>query len=210
MKKQFLFLIILIIFLGIIIPKSYAGSVFTKKEEYVTDKTLPFFINIYSDSHDLKGDFEENEVVYSPQVHFFNKKMEDETPKIESEPFFVTAKRSKSVSMHKRETDAIELSTNYIHGKWDLKSGVTQEIISGNNQYCNYISFEPAYKLNENVSIFGGISHSITDNYDQTKLGFRLTPFNFKRIEFELSVSNYTKQFGSFRQKLNFSTNFKI
>ena len=210
MKKQVIILFIIILILNLFTPKAYSGSIFSKKEEYVTDKTLPFFINIYSDKHDVNGDFEEEEVVYSPQVHFFNKKIDDEKPKIESESFFVTAKCSKSVSMHKRETEAIELSTNYIHGKWDLKSGITQEIISGSNQYYNYLSFESAYKFNENLSIFGGVSHSITDNYDQTKLGFLLTPFNFKRIEFELSVSNYTKQFGSFRQKLNFATNFKI
>ena len=74
MKKRVLISIVLVLFSGTIIPKAYSSSIFTKEEEYFTDKTLPFFINIYSDSHDLKGDFDENEIVYTPQVHFFNKK----------------------------------------------------------------------------------------------------------------------------------------
>ena len=208
MKKFILIVIILLIS-----PMAYSHSIFSQpeEEEYTINKDIPFFINIFFDNkYDVKADFEEDKVVLNPQVHFFNKKLGEENITTETENFFISARRSKTVSINKKETDSIGLYANYAVGKWDLKSGVTQEAVSGANSYYNYIAFEPAYKINENLSVFGGLSHSITENFDQTKLGLRFTPFNFKRLEFELSVSNYTKQFGSYRQKLNFNTNFKI
>ncbi len=207
MKKFILIVIILLIS-----PMAYSHSVFSnsEEEEYTINKDIPFFIDIFSDKYDVKADFDEDKVVLTPQVRFFNKKLEEENTNTETENFFISARRSKTVSINKKETDSIGLYANYALGKWDLKSGVSQEIVSGANRYYNYIAFEPAYKINENFSVFGSLSHSISENIDQTKLGLRFTPFNFKRLEFELSVSNYTKQFGSYRQKLNFNTNFKL
>ena len=188
---------------------AFSHSIFQKQEEIQPDKTAPFFINIYANGNDVKSDFEEETVNYTPQIHFFNKKFTDNQPS-ENENFFISARRTTSVSQNKKASDTIEFMTNYNFGKWDLKSSLSQEAVSGINQYSNYFSFEPSYKLNENFSLFGGMSHSITDNYDQTKLGVKWTPIKFNRFEFKVSVSNYTKQFYNYRNKLNFETVFKI
>ena len=206
-------IVILVFILIITSPIAFSHSIFTKdkENEVVTDKTLPFFINIYSNSekYDVIGDFDENEVSYSPQVIFFNKKIDD-TQEETKNNFFVSAKHSTSVGMNKKESDTIEFITDYSLGKWNLKSGLSQETLSGSNTYSNYFSIEPTYKLNDRISLFGGVSHSITDKYDQTKFGVKWTPVKYNRFEFKLSVSNYTKQFYNYRNKLNFETIFKI
>ena len=206
--KKYVLLFIAIFF---IVQTAFAHSVLSKnEEEYVINKDIPFFINIIPNNDDLKYVFDEEQVAYTPQVHFFNKKPEENELSNEASAFFISAKRSKSVSLQKNKSDIIELSSNYNFSKWSIKSAVSQESVSGINRYQNFVSFEPRYKINDNLSLFGGLSHSITENYEQTKLGIAFTPFKFKRLEFELSVSNYTKYFGSYRQTLNFNTNFKI
>ena len=207
MKK----ILYLFIFIFAFAQMTFAHSVLSKnEEEYVINKDIPFFINIIPTNDDLRYDFDEEHILYNPQVHFFNKKMEESSFTESNAQFFISARRYKSVSAKKYQSDAVELKTNYKIGKWDLKGSLSQETISGLNKYFNYISFEPEYKLTKNISILGGISHSLSENYDQTKLGLKYTPLNFKRLEFEVSISNYTKQFGSYRQKLNFNTNLKI
>ena len=189
---------------------AFASSVFSKKEETVVDKTQPFFINIYEkNDYDVNGDFDEDTLVITPQVHFFNKKLDDMT-KEKEDNFFVTAKKSTDIDLYKSQVDTVELMSNYSSDRWDLTGGVYQEAVSGKNQYYNYITFEPSFKLNKSISIFGGMKHSLTDNHDQTSLGIKYTPIKFNRLEFKISVSNYTKQFYSYRNKLNFETIFKI
>lgn len=204
MKKLILILIILITTLP-----AHSHSIFQKNEEVQTDKSAPFFITIYSENDNTNNHFEEVPLTFNSQVHFFNKQFEPEKEKPENN-LFISAKRSSSVNQNKTQSDTIEFSTNYIYGKWDLKGGISQETISGKNQYSNYISFEPSYKLNDNFSLFGGVLHSINDNYDQTSFGIKYSPSKFERLSFRISVANYTKQFYSYRNKLKFETVFKI
>ena len=203
MKKIIFFLIILIT-----TTPAFSHSIFHKDEEIQINKTAPFFINIYANNDDTNLDFEEVKLNYNSQVHFLNKKIPTEEK--EENSLFISATRSSIVNQNKTQSDTIEFTTNYNLGKWDLKSGISQETISGINQYHNYISFEPSYKLNENFSLFGGMSHSITDNYDQTSFGIKYNSSKFQRLAFKIAVANYTKQFYSYRNKLKFETIFKI
>ena len=204
MKKLILSLIILIT-----TAPAFSHSIFHKDEEIQVNKSAPFLINIYSDHDDTTIDFEEVKLNYNSQVHFLNKKISTEEKKSKNN-LFISATRSSSVNQNKTQSDTIEFATNYNIGKWDLKSGIAQETVSGLNQYYNYISFEPTYKINDNLSLFGGISHAITDNYDQTSFGIQYTPTKFQRLIFKIGVANYTKQFSSYRNKLKFETIFKI
>lgn len=200
-------LIIVLIFFS---PHCFSNSVFTKKEEYVVNKEIPYFINIFSDDYDVRASFDEPQVYLNPQAKIFSKKSDEIKDTNSDDGFFVTVKRSQSVSNLKRQTDKIEFSTNHVYGNWRIKNNVAQETISGLNGYYNSISFEPEYKLNDSFSFFGGLSHSITSNFDQTKFGFKYIPFHLRWLEFEMSVSNYTKNFGSYKQNLNFGANLKI
>ena len=206
MKKETL--IIALIFL--LNSQAFAGSIFKKQETVEPDRTQPFFIKIYSDSNtDLEEDMVKPELAVNRQVHFYNKPFSLEDNKIESN-FFINAKRTVGVDLSKNYVDKVSLSSNRTFGKWDLEGSIYQETVYGKNTYGNYISFEPSYRINNNFSLFGGVSHSLTDNHDQTKLGIKWTPVKFDRLEFKLSVSNYTKQFYSYRNKLNFETVFKL
>ena len=206
MKKITLSLILIFL----LTSQSFAGSIFQKQEEIEADKTQPFFINIYSDNNiDVFGDFEEPELAANNQIHFYNRPYTIEQNE-SSDNFFITAKRSAKVDLSRNFVDTTGLISGRTFGKWDLSGSIYQEAISGSNSYNNYISFEPSYRINERFSLFGGVSHSLTDNHDQTKLGIKWTPVKFNRMEFKLSVSNYTKQFYSYRNKLNFETSLKI
>ena len=187
MKKLIIFLIILIT------TPAFSHSIFHEEEIIQTDRTAPFFINIYAQNDDTDIDFEEVQLNNNSQVHFLNKKIAEEEKKEENN-LFISAKRTTLVNQNKSESDIIEFSTNYNWGKWDFKSGISQETVSGINQYNNYISFEPKYKLNGNFSLFGGMSHSITDNYEQTSFGVIYTPYKFNRLSFKVGIANYTKQ----------------
>ena len=201
-------LIIALIFL--LTSQAYAGSIFKKQETVEPDRTQPFFIKIYSDTNtDLEDDIERPELATSHQIHFYNKPFCLEENKTEGS-FFINAKRTSEVDLNRNLVDKVALSSNRTFGKWNLEGSVYQETVFGKNTYGNYISFEPSYRINNNFSLFGGVSHSLTDNYDQTKLGIKWTPVKFNRLEFKLSVSNYTKQFYSYRNKLNFETVFKM
>ena len=189
---------------------AFGSSIFNKQENVEPDRTQPFFIKIYSDTNsDLEEDFEKPELATNHQVHFYNKPFSLKENKPENN-FFINAKRTTEVDLNKSYVDTVSLSTNRTFGRWTLEGSVYQETVSGKNTYSNYISFEPSYKINDKFSLFGGVSHSLTDNYDQTKLGIKWTPLKFNRLEFKLSVSNYTKQFYSYRNKLNFETVFKM
>lgn len=206
--KKFLILFLLLITSA---QPIFARSIFKSKEETYTDKTLPFFINIYSNNtEDVKSDFDELKLNFTPQILYFNKKIEKNKPP-KDDKFFVSAIRSKTVNNNFIEYDTVELMTNYKYGNWDFESSISQDTASGFNEYSNYISIKPIYRFNDNCSVFSEISHAITDKYDQTSLGIRFNPFKFKRVEFEVSVSNYTKQFyNNYRQKLKFNTIFKL
>lgn len=207
MKK----LILLFTFL-LLTQNVYAGnSIFSKKETVETDKTQPFFINIYSDNgYEVSEDFDSPVLATNQQIHFFNKKFEQELNNNSDDNFFVTARRTTDINLSKSQTEKVELMSNYRYKKWDLSGGVSQETTSGKNIYSNYISFEPAYRFNDRITFFGGMSHSLTDNYEQTSLGIKYSPLKFDRLEFKFKVSNYTKQYSSYRNKFNFETIFKI
>lgn len=202
---------ILILFLILISTQTaFSRSIFAKEDDFEVDKTQPFFINIYAkNDYDVNGDFEENILSITPQVQIFSQKIEENTDN-ESSNFFISAKRSLDVNYSRSQVDKVELTTGYTFGKWDLLGGVSQEIISGKNQYLNYISFEPNYKINDVFSLYGGLSHSITNKFDQTSFGIKYSPSKFKRLVFKLGVSNYTKQFLYYKNRLNFETIFKI
>ncbi|MBQ7450538.1 hypothetical protein IJS77_03900 [bacterium] len=206
MKK--LTLIILLLFT--ITSQSFANSIFKKEEKVEADKTQPFFINIYGENNnDISANFDEPELASNHQLSFYNKAFSFEENKT-TDNFFISAKRSTGVNLSKNYVDTVSLSSGHTFGNWDLTGSVYQETVSGKNNYNNYIAFEPSYKINDKFSVFGGVSHSLTDNYDQTKIGIKWTPVKLNRFEFKLSVSNYTKQFYSYRNKLNFETTFKI
>ena len=206
MKKGTLIIFLIFLFTS----QALGSSIFTKSEKIEPDRTQPFFINIYSNTNtDLEDDFDKPELATNHQIHFYNKPFSLEENKTESN-FFINAKRSTEVDLKKNYVDTVSLSTNRTFGRWTLEGSVYQETISGENTYSNYISFEPSFRINDRFSLFGGVSHSLTDNHDQTKLGIKWTPFKFNRLEFKISVSNYTKQFYSYRNKLNFETVFKI
>ena len=193
-----------------IIPQASGSNIFRKEEKVEVDKTQPFFINIYSDNnYDINNDFIEQELATNHQIHFYNKPYNNEENTVHDN-FFITAKRSGKVDLFKNYIDTVEFKTNHEFGKWSFSEGVYQELIYGKNNYHNYLSFEPEYKINGRFSVLGGISHSLTDNHDQTKIGIKWTPVKFNRLEFKLSVSNYTKQFSSDRNRLNFETIFKM
>ena len=201
-------LVIALIFL--FTAQAFAGSIFKKQEKIEPDKTQPFFIKIYSDTDtDLETDSEIPEIATNKQVHFYNKPFSLEENKTESN-FFITAKRTSNIDLNKNYTDTVKLSSGKDFGKWNLGGSVYQETNFGKNTYSNYISFEPSYKINDRFSLFGEVSHSLTDNHDQTKIGIKWTPVKFNRLEFKVSVSNYTKQFYNYRNKLNFETIFKM
>lgn len=200
--------LILLIFTFILVNPAFANNIFQHHEEYYADESLPFFVNIYSDDFDIKEQFEEQKLEFTPQVKFLNKRVELAKAK-RNENFFISAYKTKSVTNQKL-SEQIDVVTDFMYGKWDLKSGISQEVISGLNQYYNSFEIEPTYNFNEYFTVFGGVSHSITDKYDQTRLGVRYSPKRFKNFKLELSVSNYTKQYTNYRQKMNFSTIFKI
>ena len=206
MKKTALLILLIFTFT----TQALAGSIFKKQGDVEPDKTQPFFIKIYSDKNtDLDENFDKPELAVNHQIHFYNKSFTKEQNNT-SDKFFISAKRSAEVDLFKNYVNTVGIESNHSFGKWDLSGSLYQETISGINQYHNYISVEPSYKINENFSLFGGAAHSFADNHNQTKLGINWTPLKFNRLEFKLSVSNYTKQFYSYRNRLNFETVFKM
>ena len=192
-------------------PVIAGNSVLSKKEEVVVDKTQPFFINIYSkNDNDVDADFDSPVLANNRQIHFFNKPFENIYDNQEQENFFVSAKKTSEVDLFKSQVDSVEFMSSYKYGRWDLSGSIYQEAISGLNQYHNYVSFEPTYKLNDKISLFGGMSHSITDNHNQTSFGFKYTPLKFNRLAFKIGIVNYTKQYTNYRNRLKFETVFKI
>ena len=192
-------------------PVIAGNSVLSKKEEVVVDKTQPFFINIYSkNDNDIDVDFDSPVLANNQQIHFFNKPFGNICDNQEQENFFVSAKKTSEINMFKSQIDSVEFMSNYKYGKWDLSGGIIQETASGSDGYYNYFSFEPTYKISNTFSLFGGMTHSITENYDQTSLGIKYTPLKFNRLAFKIGIVNYTKQYTNYRNRLKFETIFKI
>ena len=108
MKKFITTLIILIISTTPVFSK----SIFQKQEEIQTDRTAPFFINIYAESDDVNSDFEELRLNYTPQVEILSKGF-DIPALTEESDLFVTAKKSAGVDLFKLQIESVEFMTNY-------------------------------------------------------------------------------------------------
>lgn len=73
------------------------------------------------------------------------------------------------------------------------------------------LSFSPEYRLTESLALKSKIVKNVTENSTQDELGFSYTPKKGgQNLSFELNAANYYNESERVKQRIKFSTSFKI
>ena len=102
------------------------------------------------------------------------------------------------------------LFSQYNLGRFSLGSQISQSAYANSSSATNSVHLLPAFKINNHLSLTGKLVKNMTTDETQQELGLRYAPFSDDSVIFDITGTTYRDASTFTRQRLKFSTSFRL